>query len=274
MNPRITPLVALLVLAACDQNSQQAAEEQVASESAAGPAIYDSAVNHPNRRAADHDRDAGRKPAEVLAFFGIEPGMAVLDMFSGGGYYSELLSYVVGPDGRVVSHSNAAYLNFVGDEFNERHAEGRLANVEILMAENNELELRAEAFDAIMLILSYHDIFYADPDNGWPKIDGPKLLAELYQSMKPGAILGVVDHYAEAGSPRETGNSVHRIDPGIVITELEIAGFVLDGKSQILRNMDDDYSKIVFDPELRGKTDRFVLRFRKPAGARPDERGS
>ncbi len=274
MNPRITPLVALLVLAACDQNSQQAAEEQVASESAAGPAIYDSAVNHPNRRAADHDRDAGRKPAEVLAFFGIEPGMAVLDMFSGGGYYSELLSYVVGPDGRVVSHSNAAYLNFVGDEFNERHAEGRLANVEILMAENNELELRAEAFDAIMLILSYHDIFYADPDNGWPKIDGPKLLAELYQSMKPGAILGVVDHYAEAGSPRETGNSVHRIDPGIVISELEIAGFVLDGKSQILRNMDDDYSKIVFDPELRGKTDRFVLRFRKPVGARPDERGS
>ncbi len=82
--------------------------------------------------------------------------------------------------------------------------------------------------------------------------------------MKPGAVLGVVDHFAEAGSPRETGNSVHRIDPGIVISELEIAGFVLDGTSDVLRNMDDDYGKSVFDPELRGKTDRFVLRFRKP----------
>ena len=264
MKLRIIPIIALFVLAACEQNSQQPAEDQTASEPAAGPDAYETAVNHPSRRAADHDRDAGRKPAEVLAFFGIEPGMTVLDMFSGGGYYSELMSYVVGPDGHVVAHSNAAYVNFVGDEFNERHAEGRLANVEVLMAENNELELQAEAFDAVIMILSYHDIFYADPDNGWPKIDGPKLLAELYQGLKPGAILGVVDHYAEAGSSRETGNSVHRIDPGIVISELEIAGFVLESKSRVLRNMDDDYSKIVFDPELRGKTDRFVLRFLKP----------
>ena len=264
MNHRIIPLIALFVLVACDQNSQQAAEDQSASNPAAGPDAYETAVNHPNRPTADHDRDVGRKPAAVLAFFGIEPGMTVLDMFSGGGYYSELMSYVVGPDGRVVAHSNTAYLDFVGDEFNERHAEGRLANVEVLMAENNELELPSEGFDAVLMILSYHDLFYADPDNGWPKINGPKLLAELYQGMKPGAILGVVDHYAEAGSSRETGNSVHRIDPGIVISELEIAGFVLDSKSQILRNMDDDYSKIVFDPELRGKTDRFVLRFLKP----------
>lgn len=247
------------MLSACGQEAQQAAEE-----SAAAPVDYQAAVSNPNRPAADRARDAGRKPAEVLAFFGIKPGMAVLDLFSGGGYYSELLSYVVGPEGRVVSHSNSAYQNFVGDEFNERHAEGRLPNVEVLMAENNEFELSADTFDAVLLILSYHDIYYADPENGWPKIDGPKLLAEIYKGLKPGGVLGIVDHYAEAGSPRETGNSVHRIDPGIVISELEIAGFVLEGKSQILRNMADDYSKIVFDPELRGKTDRFVLRFRKP----------
>ena len=144
----------------------------------------------------------------------------------------------------------------VGDEFNERHAEGRLANVEVLMAENNELELSADTFDAVTVILSYHDIYYADPENGWPKIDGPDLLAQIYKGLKPGGVLGVVDHYAEAGSPRETGNSVHRIDPGIVISELETAGFVLDDKSQILRNMDDDYSKIVFDPTLRFTTDK------------------
>ncbi|MFQ6006312.1 MAG: class I SAM-dependent methyltransferase [Woeseia sp.] len=260
MPSKVVPIFVLLAVTACHQQASEPAGET----QAAGRSIYQNALVHPNRRAADHARDAGRKPAEVLEFFGIESGMTVLDLFSGGGYYSELLAYVVGPDGKVVAHSNKAYLNFVGDEFNERYADGRLSNVEVLMAENNELELPADAFDAVTMILTYHDLFYVSPENGWPKIDGPRLLAQLFKGMKPGAVLGVVDHYAEAGSPRETGNTVHRIDPGIVISELEIAGFVLDGKSDILRNMDDDYNKIVFDPELRGKTDRFVLRFRKP----------
>lgn len=272
MYRRIIPLALLLALAACNEGArQEASDNDTAEPQTAARPNYEAALSHPTRRAADSDRDARRKPAEVLAFFGIEPGMTVLDLFSGGGYYSELISYVVGPEGKVVAHNNAAYINFVGDEFEERHGGGRLTNVEVLMAENNELELPAEAFDAVALILSYHDIFYADPDNGWPKIDGPKLLEEIYKGMKPGAVLGVIDHYAEAGSPRETGNSVHRIDPGIVISELEIAGFLLDGKSNILRNMNDDYSKIVFDPDLRGQTDRFVLRFRKPEGTHPDE---
>jgi len=260
----MTPLLVLLAVAACERPTQQAVSDPAASAAAPDSSIYTQALVHPDRRAADHNRDAGRKPGEVLAFFGIEPGMTVLDMFSGGGYYSELLSYVVGPEGRVVAHSNEAYINFVGDEFQERHGHGRLANVEVLMAENNELELPAAIFDAVTLILSYHDIFHVDVENGWPKIDGPKLLAELYKGMKPGGVLGVVDHYAEAGAPRETGDSVHRIDPGIVISELEIAGFVFEGRSNVLRNMDDDYNKFALDPEVRGKTDRFVFRFRKP----------
>ncbi|MFQ5548809.1 MAG: class I SAM-dependent methyltransferase [Woeseia sp.] len=260
MQSRVIQIFALLALSACRQEAGPPAGEP----SADRHSVYQNALVHPDRRAADRVRDAGRKPAEVLEFFAIEPGMTVLDIFSGGGYYSELLSYVVGPDGKVVAHSNKAYLDFVGDEFNERHADGRLANVEVLMAENNELELPADEFDAVTMILTYHDLFYVSPENGWPKIDGPRLLAEIFEGMKPGAVLGVVDHYAEAGSSRETGNTVHRIDPGIVISELEIAGFVLDGKSDVLRNMDDDYNRIVFDPELRGRTDRFVLRFRKP----------
>jgi predicted methyltransferase len=264
MKFRITPILFLLVLSACGQKAPPIAENAARSELSAGDAIYAEALAHPDRRPADHNDDARRKPAEVLAFFGIEPGMTVLDMFSGGGYYSELISYVVGTEGRVVAHSNAAYVNFVGDEFEERHGGGRLANVEVLMAENNELELPAEVFDAVTLILSYHDIFHVDVENGWPKIDGPKLLAEIYKGMKPGAVLGVVDHSADAGSPRETGNSLHRIDPGIVVSELEIAGFVFDGKSSVLRNMDDDHSKMGFDPEARGNTDRFIFPFRKP----------
>jgi predicted methyltransferase len=190
--------------------------------------------------------------------------MKVLDMFAGGGYYTELWSNIVGADGVVVSHTNKAYAQFVGEEAVQRYADARLPNVEILMAENNELSLPEGEFDAVTLILAYHDIYYVAPNNGWPKIDGPKLLAELYDGMRPGAILGVVDHYAEAGSPRETGGTLHRIDPAIVKAEMTMAGFEFDGASDILRNMDDDHLLNMADPAVRGKTDRFVMRFRKP----------
>jgi predicted methyltransferase len=226
--------------------------------------IYERAVASPRRTDADRDRDAGRKPDQVLEFFGIAPGMTVLDMFSGGGYYTEMLSHIVGPDGKVVAHTNTAYAGFVGDETINRFADDRLANVEILLAENNELELPAAKFDAVILVLAYHDIYYDDAANGWPKIDAAKFLAELEQGLKPGGILAVVDHYAAAGAPRETGGSLHRIDPQIVISALEGAGFDLEARSEVLRNLEDDHSLGVFDPEVRGKTDRFVLKFRKP----------
>jgi predicted methyltransferase len=225
---------------------------------------YQAAVANLSRMDRDRARDGGRNPTEVMAFFGIEPGMAVLDMFAGGGYYTELLAHVVGPDGKVVSHSNQAYANFVGDEANERYAGNRLPNVEILMAENNALDLPEAHFDVVTLILAYHDIYYEAPENGWPKIDGPRLLAELYNGLKPGGVLGVVDHVAEAGSPRETGGTLHRIDPAIVIEEIRGAGFILEGESDVLRNTQDDHLLNMADPSVRGKTDRFVLRFRKP----------
>jgi predicted methyltransferase len=226
--------------------------------------LYELAVANPERTDADRERDAGRKPAQVLEFFGIKPGMTVLDMFSGGGYYTELLSYVVGTEGKVVAHTNSAYAGFVGDEAVNRYAGNRLLNVEHLLAENNELRLRSEVFDAVMLILSYHDIYYVDEANNWPKIDGPKMLAELMDSLKPGGILGVVDHSAAPGSPRETGGTLHRIDPQIVISELEAAGFAHVAEADFLRNTADDHSKAIFNPEVRGRTDRFVLKFRKP----------
>ena len=256
-------VILALMLTACGPESPHTVVDEPESHSADG-SIYADAVANSARNDADRERDAGRKPAQVLDFMHIEPGMTILDLFSGGGYYSEILSYVVGENGSVVAHSNEAYLTFVGDEFNARHADGRLPNVDVLIAENNELELSADQFDAILLILAYHDIFYVAPQQGWPKIDGEKLLAELFKGLKRGGIVGIVDHFAEAGAPRETGGTVHRIDPGIVIADMQAAGFTLDAKSDLLRNMNDDYSKIVFDPELRGKTDRFVLRFIKP----------
>lgn len=263
----ILPL-ALLAIGGCSQSTTPATNIEPIPESKPAPAaqlsIYESAVASTGRTDADRERDVGRKPAAVLEFFAIEPGMTVLDMFSGGGYYTEMLSSVVGAEGKVVAHSNQAYAQFVGDEPNVRYADGRLANVETLMAENNELELPADTFDAVLMVLAYHDIYYSSVENGWPKIDGPKLVAEFFKGLKSGGMLAIVDHYAAAGSPAETGGTLHRIDPSIVIAELEAAGFVLDSKSDVLRNMDDDHSLNMFDEQIRGKTDRFVMKFRKP----------
>ncbi len=258
---------AAIFLAGCGPAAEPEAAADAATPVQAPPVIeniHAAAVANADRSAADRERDAGRKPAEVLEFFGIERGMTVLDMFSGGGYYTEILSRVVGPEGTVVAHTNAAYADYVAEETAARYGNDRLSNVGFLNAENNELELDTGTFDAVMMILAYHDIYYVAPNDGWPKIDGPRLVAELYDGLKPGGILAIVDHYASAGSPRETGNTLHRIDPQIVIDELEAGGFVLEAKSDVLRNMDDDHSLNMADPAIRGKTDRFVLRFRKP----------
>lgn len=267
-----TMLVSALLIAACGQHADEthkaeqtapaAANEPVTNPPAA-ESIYEAAVANESRPEADRGRDAGRKPAEVLEFLGIERGMTVLDMFSGGGYYTEIIASVVGDGGKVIAQSNEAYLQFVGEEFHTRYANDRLANVEILMAENNALELAPNSLDAIMLVLSYHDLVLEDAANGWPLIDVPALLAEFREGLKPGGVVAIIDHYAESGAPAETGNTLHRIDPAIVVADLEAAGFVLEAQSDMLRNPDDDLNKIVFDPELRGKTDRFVMRFRK-----------
>lgn len=263
-------LFCMLLVSACNQESPQpaASAEPSRAEPAASatesPSIYEMAVASESRLAADRGRDARRKPAEVLEFLGITPGMTVLDMFTGGGYYAELISTVVGDEGKVIAQSNEAYLGFVGDEFDARFGNNRLSNVEVLMAENNQLTLNADSFDAVMLVLSFHDLVLSDPENGWEKIDGPAFLAELFKGLRPGGVVGIIDHYAEAGAPADSGNTVHRVDPAIVIANMEAAGFELDGQSDILRNPDDDYSLIVFAEDIRGKTDRFVLRFRKP----------
>jgi predicted methyltransferase len=263
--PILALLPCLLALVGCRDVPDDVVEaDDIVISEAMDAAAYAAAVANRERPTQDFERDLHSKPATVLQFFDIRPGMRVLDLFSGGGYYSELLSYVVGPEGSVVAHNNRAYVAYVGEEIERRYRDDRLQNVEILMAENNELNLPAADFDAILMILGYHDIYYSNPKDGWPRIDGPKLLAQLHQALKPGGVLGIVDHYAEAGAPRETGGTLHRIDPGIVIADLTGAGFVLDAKSDELRNMRDDHSRIVFDPELKGRTDRFILRFRRP----------
>jgi predicted methyltransferase len=262
---------------ACSQKSPPATEAPPASSSApatqtpapaAAPSNADALANAlkaPGRLPDDLQQDASRKPAEVLAFFGVKPGMTVLDLFSGGGYYTEILSALVGPSGRVYAHNNSPYLDFDKDPIAKRYQDpARLANVERFIAENNALELPDNKFDFVLMSMVYHDVYLVDEEHGWPRIDAPKMLAEIFASMKPGAVLGVIDHVAAAGSPPETGNTLHRIDPELLKREITAAGFVLDAQSDILRNPADDHTLAVFDPNIRGKTDRVVLRFRKP----------
>ncbi len=228
------------------------------------PDPVEAALAHRERLAADREQDAQRKPGALLRFFAIKPGMTVLDLYSGGGYNAELVSYIVGPEGEVWAHNNSPYLDFARQGIKARYTPGRLANVRRILAENNELRLPAAKFDAVLMILTYHDIYHVHEASGWTPIDGPALLAELYRGMKVGAVLGVVDHRAAPGSPPETGESLHRIDPQLVIDQLQATGFRLTGESDLLSNPEDDLQRNVFDPAIRGRTDKFVLRFVKP----------
>ena len=262
MKPTYVLLVALFLATACSRGTEPAATRG-SPESATN--VYQMAVDNAARSAADRERDANRKPADVLAFFRLDPGMTVLDMYSGGGYYTEIIAHLVGPSGRVDAHNNQAYFGFAGDEIAARYADGRLGNVSALNAENNELDLEPGRYDAVTMVLTYHDFYLVDEENGWPAIDRPALLAEIHEGLKPGGIVGIVDHAAPAGAPSTTGGTTHRIDPAIVVADMQAAGFVHEGEGDILRNAEDDLQQSVFDPEIRGKTDRFVLRFRKPA---------
>ena len=220
------------------------------------------AVAHPGRDADRSDDDA-RKPAEVLELFGIEPGMRVLDLLAGGGYYTEILSRVVGSGGSVLFHNNQAYQSFLGDALEKRTAGERLPNVEVLNKEVADLDFENGELDAVVFILGFHDIYFRD--DGWPEIDAEKLLATLYRGLRSGGRLGVVDHSAKNGAePLDSGTLLHRIEEGFARRTIEAAGFVLEGESDTLRNADDDRSIQVFDPAIRRKTDRFVMLFKKP----------
>ena len=228
------------------------------------PAPVKTADRNPSRLSVDREQDARRKADEVLAFFGVESGMLVLDLYSGGGYYAELLSYIVGPTGRVVAHNNSSNLMFAEDEVAARYATGRLDNVEHWVVGNSRLKLSPNRYDVIIMIKVYHDVYFVSEETGWEKIDGPELLHEIFTALKSGGVLGIVDHVADPGTRPETGGTLHRIDPALIKRDMAAAGFRFDGEIDILRNPFDDRSQVVFAQSVRGQTDRVVLRFRKP----------
>jgi len=248
-----TIMFSLFLMAPCPEGGGSDISEAVAA-----------AVSNPQRPAEDIVKDANRKPAQVLSFFDIKPGMTVLDLFSGGGYYAEMLDSLVGEKGKVIAHSNEAYMSFVGDAFKKRHADGRLAQTETIISEVDDLKFEENSFDAAMLVLTWHDFLFADPENGWQSIDQTLLLDNLCTAMKPGAVLGLIDHIANAGGkPEEVAKSLHRVDPQLVRDSFAKSCFTLKAEAKFLRNKDDDHTLTVFDPAIRGKTDRFVFRFVK-----------
>ena len=229
-----------------------------------GLEAIETAVANPDRPPADVQRDADRKPAEVLSFFEIGPGMTVLDVFAGGGYYSEILNSVVGEHGKVLSHNNQAYLDFVGEELSLRFADERMNHTDRITAEDNALEIEDDSLDAALMILAYHDFFYANEQFGWLKVDETAFLDMLCGAMKPGAVLGVVDHVADhGGNVREVAKSLHRVDPQQVISDMTGSCFDLAKESNMLRNTTDNHSQPAIKPDLRGKTDRFVYKFKR-----------
>jgi predicted methyltransferase len=264
-------LILLLGCGAAPVPSDDAASDDTAIDD--GPSLEEivaeavaSAMSDPVRSETDLADDANRKPGEVLRFFGIAPGMQVLDLLAGGGYYTEIVSKVVGGEGSVLFHNNEPYRQFVGEAIAARTLDGRLSNVSSLDVEVADLTLEPGELDAVIFILGFHDLYYASEDGSWPDIDETALLAILYEGLAPSGILGVVDHAAQAGAdPFESGSGPHRIDEEVVRRDAEAAGFVLEASSEVLRNPDDERSISVFDEAIRRRTDRFVLKFRKPA---------
>ena len=226
------------------------------------------ALNDPDRPAEDRARDATSKPAEVLRFVGVRPGMRVLDMNSATGWYTEVLARVAGPAGRVVAHNHpGAREALAAEAFERRYGGDRLPTVEQLFVRHNDLRLPAESLDVVLMSMAYHDTYWHDANVDWGPIDRQALLESLCRALQPGGVVGVVDHYAAPQSdPFESVMALHRIDPAVVCRDFAAAGFVEDGASDVLRNPGDDYAAGVFAPAVVGRTDRFVLRFRKPVG--------
>lgn len=207
--------------------------------------------------------DESRKPAEVLKFLGLQKGMRVSDPFGGNLYWAEIMAPAVGPQGRVTIweprqfYSQKMYDNYMA-------LKAKQPNVWMRVSPFEAPDLPASTYDFMLINLDYHDVYWENAKNGVVRMDPDQWLKTIYAAMKPGAVVGVIDHVATPGDTRQTVEKLHRIDPAVVKADFKRAGFVLEGESNLLRNPADDHSLLVFNPAIRGKTDRFIFKFRKP----------
>lgn len=226
------------------------------------PAHVRAAVDAPDRSADDHALDDGRHPAEMLAFFGVAPGMRVAELGSGGGYTAELLARAVGPNGQVFGQNTKFILEkFAEKPWSERLKKPAMKNVVRVDREfDDPIPPNTKDLDAVFVVLFYHDLY-------WMKVDRAKMNKAVFDSLKSGGVYAIVDHAARAGAGATEVQTLHRIEEKTLRADVEAAGFRLEKEGQFLRNPDDtkDWNASPSGAaERRGTTDRFVLLFRKP----------
>ncbi len=231
---------------------------------AASPSQIAAAVASPGRTPDNVKLDEGRKPVEVLTFFGLKRGMRVIDMFGVNKYWAEIMLPIVGPKGKITVWQPTQFLNDERRKAFEAFAR-RHKNVSLISSPFETPNLATNAYDFMIMNLDYHDVYLENAERKVVRMDPDAWLKTIYAAMKPGAVVGIIDHVALPNADtRATVAQLHRIDPEVVKADFQRAGFELVGVRNFLRNPADDHSLIVFDPKVRGKTDRFVYRFRKP----------
>lgn len=220
------------------------------------PANIAAAVANPDRPQADRGRDAARKPAEVLAFAGVRPGEKVIELIPGGGYFTRLLSVAVGPGGHVteaVPQIGAPDAATAGVQ-----PSPQFPNISVIPL-TPEAMAKASPADLVWTSQNYHDLHLTKLH-----LDVVGLDRTIYQSLRPGGVFFIEDHAAQPGTGVSTTDQMHRIDEDFVKKEVESVGFRLAGESDVLRNPADAHTLRVFDPQIRGHTDQFLLKFEKP----------
>ncbi|HVK62946.1 MAG TPA: SAM-dependent methyltransferase [Polyangium sp.] len=270
----LLPLVALAAACGASQPAAEAVQAEETPQAAATPAAEKPAgsgsvpeaiaavIAAPDRAEADRALDAGRKPAELLTFFDIRPGMKVAEIAAGGGYTAELLARVVGETGKVYA-SNSKFIleRFAEKPWAERLQKPIMKNVVRVDREfDHPLPPEAKDLDAVVMVLFYHDTV-------WMKTDRDQMNKTIFNALRSGGVYGIVDHSAKAGSGTSEAQTTHRIEEKVLREEVERAGFKLVGEGNFLRNEKDtrDWNASPTKAgELRGTSDRFVLKFVKP----------
>lgn len=216
------------------------------------------ALSAPERPEQDRERDDERRPAEILAFLGVSPGMKIVDLMAARGYYTEILARLVGPQGGLYVHNNQFVLDrFARQPITERVERLQMPHVVHWDRELDALDLPAAELDVALMVLFYHDTY-------WQNVDRAAMNRGIFATLKPGGIYGVVDHHAQAGAADSQVKTLHRIEAAVVKREILAAGFEFVGESDVLAHPEDDRTSNVFAKEIRGRTDRFVFKFRKP----------
>lgn len=257
-----------LALVACGGESKPAeptppvAETPVAPPAPAAP-DYASFLT-PERLPEDAAKDANRKPAEVMAFSKIMPGQTVFELEAGAGYYTELFSRAVGPTGKVVMQAPKEFESFYKDALAARMKDSRLPNVVVSWSTFDKLDAADASVDVVTWYQGPHEMWCKKACGNVPMGAPPAAFAEIARILKPGGYFVVMDHVAAAGSKDTSGNDLHRIDPALVKPLVEAAGLVQDEESMLLANAADDHTLGVFDEKIQGKTDQFLIRYRKP----------